>query len=99
MQVTSKSGRVFDLPSPEEAVRIREGIAVDPDTYELTDAELAELRPLARAPGRPKAESTKALISIRLSPDVLAFFKASGPGWQTRIDNALREWARSHPVA
>ncbi|WP_295434879.1 BrnA antitoxin family protein [uncultured Thiodictyon sp.] len=97
MHVTSKSGRVFDLPSPEEEARIRAGIAADPDTYELTDEEMSELRPLVR-PGRPKAESTKTLISIRLSPDVLDFFKADGSGWQTRIDAALRDWIKTHAI-
>ncbi len=31
-------------------------------------------------------------ISIRLSTDVLEGFKATGSGWQTRVDEALREW-------
>jgi len=88
MHVKSKSGRVFDLPSPEEDERVRVGIAADPDTHELSGEEMARLRPL----GRPKAEVTKQAISIRLSPEVLAYFKASGPGWQTRIDAVLREY-------
>jgi uncharacterized protein (DUF4415 family) len=95
MHVTSKSGRVFDLPSEEEEVRIREGIAADPDTCEFTDEEMAELRPLVRAPGRPKSESTKQPVSIRLSPEVVAYFRASGPGWQTRLDAVLREYVAS----
>ena len=96
--ITSKSGRVFVLNSEEEEARIRAGIAADPDTYELTDAELAELRPLVRL-GRPKAESTKARISIRISPEVMAFFKADGPGWQTRIDNVLRQYVEQRRSA
>ncbi len=39
--------------------------------------------------GRPKSDMTKVPVSIRLSPDVLAHFKAGGPGWQTRIDATL----------
>ncbi|MBB5755254.1 BrnA antitoxin family protein [Prosthecomicrobium pneumaticum] len=42
--------------------------------------------------GRPRAEAPKKAISIRLSQDVLDAFKAEGPGWQTRIDAALRDW-------
>lgn len=34
---------------------------------------------------------TKTPVSLRLSPDVLEHFRADGPGWQTRIDRALRE--------
>ncbi len=94
ISITSKSGRVFLLNSEEEEARTCAGIAADPDTYELTDEELAELRPLVR-PGRPKAESTKVPISIRLSPEVLDFFKTDGPGWQTRIDAALRDWIKT----
>ena len=41
--------------------------------------------------GRPKAAVTKVSTTIRLDPDVLAAFKASGPGWQTRINQALRK--------
>ena len=41
--------------------------------------------------GRPKAAVTKVATTIRLDPDVLAAFKADGPGWQTRINQALRK--------
>jgi uncharacterized protein (DUF4415 family) len=47
---------------------------------------------------RPKAEITKERISIRLSPEVLAIFKATGKGWQTRIDVVLKEWINEHVV-
>ncbi len=41
--------------------------------------------------GRPKSPESKVAISLRLSPDTLARWKASGPGWQTRMANVLRE--------
>lgn len=47
--------------------------------------------------GRPRSEHPKVAISIRLSEDVLARFKAFGPGWQSRIDAALKEWLAQHP--
>ncbi|PTW45672.1 BrnA antitoxin family protein [Rhodovulum kholense] len=43
--------------------------------------------------GRPKAEKTKVSTTIRLSPEVIEYFKADGPGWQSRIDEALRKVA------
>jgi len=46
----------------------------------------------AKLKGRPKAAVTKERITIRLSPDVVQTFRASGDGWQTRIDSALRDW-------
>jgi uncharacterized protein (DUF4415 family) len=52
------------------------------------------LRKLGIQP-EPKA-STKERTTIRLSRDVLERFRATGPGWQTRVDAALREWLDSH---
>jgi uncharacterized protein (DUF4415 family) len=49
---------------------------------------------LTRGPGRPKAAISKKSVHMRLSPDVLDYFRSSGPGWQTRIDEALRKAAR-----
>lgn len=78
----------------EEDAAINAGIVADPDTYELTTEEFAELKPYKG--GRPKADITKERISIRLSPVVLAAFKATGKGWQTRIDAVLKEWLKGH---
>ena len=50
----------------------------------------------AKAPvrrGRPKAAVTKVSTTLRLDPDVLAAFRATGPGWQSRINTALRKAA------
>ena len=68
---------------------------------ELTDDwfERADLRiggKLIRR-GRPKSETHKVPVNIRLSPEVVARFKAAGRGWQTRIDAALVEWLAQHP--
>jgi uncharacterized protein (DUF4415 family) len=41
--------------------------------------------------GRPRSEAPKVLISIRLDPEVVAGFKAQGPGWQTRMNAVLAE--------
>jgi uncharacterized protein (DUF4415 family) len=43
--------------------------------------------------GRPKAENPKEAVNIRLDADVLDHFRKTGPGWQTRINNALRKMA------
>ena len=73
---------------------------------DLSDVDPALFKPLSQMPaslqaklrGRTKAEMTKERITIRLSPDVLSAFRASGSGWQTRMDAALRDWLRDHPV-
>jgi uncharacterized protein (DUF4415 family) len=48
--------------------------------------------------GRPKAEVTKECITIRLSRDVVSQFRATGDGWQTRMDSALRQYIAEHPI-
>ena len=70
----------------------------DPDDApELTPDMLANAevfhgdRFVRRGPGRPKADVTKEKISVRLDPDVLARLRESGPGWQSRINAALRK--------
>ena len=50
----------------------------------------------AKLRGRPKATVTKERITIRLSPEVVERFRASGDGWQTRVDAALKDWLKTH---
>lgn len=81
---TLKKGTI--IPTPEEDAAINAGIAADPDTYEPTHEEFKSLRPV----GRPKAEVTKDRITIRLSADVTRYFRSTGKGWQSRIDEVLK---------
>ncbi len=92
MRVKSKSGRVFELPTAQEESAIQAGVVEDPDTYELTDTEFRQLKRM----GRPPATTTKERVTMRLSRDVVGRFRATGPGWQTRIDAALKEWLETH---
>ena len=50
-------------------------------------------------PGGTTQANTKQAVTVRYSPDVLAAFKATGKGWQTRMDDALRDWLRTHSAA
>jgi len=43
--------------------------------------------------GRPKSDNPKQQVTLRLDPEVLARFRADGPGWQGRINDALRKAA------
>lgn len=75
---------------------------VDPDDAPHLDrdwferAEIREsdglIRPV-RAGGRPKKAAPKEAVNIRLDPDILAYFRATGLGWQSRINEALRKAA------
>jgi uncharacterized protein (DUF4415 family) len=42
--------------------------------------------------GRPKSANKKLLVSIRYSPEVVAYFKSTGEGWQARMDSVLRRY-------
>lgn len=89
--------------SDEEETRIHAQIAVDPDDEHSTDADLARARPFAEAlpelaetlrrsvGGRPRSADPKVPISIRLDREVVEKFRATGPGWQSRINEALRK--------
>jgi len=73
-------------------------IAEDPDTVpELTDEwfDKADLHYgetlLRRGRGRPPLVAPKKLVSLRLDQDVIDRFRAGGPGWQSRINAALRK--------
>jgi uncharacterized protein (DUF4415 family) len=46
----------------------------------------------------PNKRPAKEQVAIRLDPDVLGAFRAGGPGWQTRMNAALKEWLASHPA-
>jgi uncharacterized protein (DUF4415 family) len=70
------------------------------DSLELSEEFMAGMRPMRevapelvemqRRRGRPPVAQPKISTTLRLSPEVLAHFRASGDGWQTRIDEALR---------
>jgi uncharacterized protein (DUF4415 family) len=49
--------------------------------------------------GRPKAENTKQALTVRYDVDVIEAFKATGKGWQTRMNAALRDWLKTHSPA
>lgn len=85
--------------------QIQRMIASDPDAPEATDEQLAQAKPFGEAfpaladamrknvGGRPKSENPKVAVSLRLDQEIVARFKATGPGWQTRMNDALRDAA------
>jgi uncharacterized protein (DUF4415 family) len=58
----------------------------------VASADLRRGNKLVRR-GRPPLENPKQLLSLRLPPDVIAGWKATGPGWQTRMAEVLRKSA------
>lgn len=101
-------------PTTEEDAAINAGIAADEDARELDDEWFAKAKPaseafapetyaalvaMKRPRGRPKADETKVFTAIRLDADLLATFKATGKGWQTRVNAALRQFITEHPIS
>lgn len=78
-------------------------VPFDPETdlYNPND-EAAVTEFIAKAKvsrGRPAGSAAKEQVAIRFDKDVLAAFRADGPGWQTRMNNALRQWLKEHSAA
>lgn len=88
-----KSGTI--LPTPAEDAAITSAAMADRDALPFTDAEWEQVKPFVRR-GRPLGSGSKAQVTLRLDVDVLEKFKASGDGWQTRINEALKSWVRTH---
>lgn len=83
-------------PTLAESRAVNRAIASDPDTRELGADEFQELR---RPRGRPFSTGPlKIQTTLRLDAEVLAAFKASGSGWQTRMNDALRKYLQEHPL-
>lgn len=89
----SKNMNTIVKPNPE---------MVDDENPEWTDEMFSHAKNISEIPemqafiksnrGRPKSNHPKKSISIRLSPDVLDYFKSTGKGWQTRIDKILTDY-------
>ena len=87
------------ISNSEEA---QAGIAADPENPEWTAADFKRAKPFAQAlptlaasrRGRgPQKQPTKVAVSLRLTREVVERFKAAGPGWQSRMDEALKKAA------
>lgn len=83
------------MPTPEEDAAITAAALGDPDALPLNDEQLAQFKPM-RQRGRPAGSGTKIATSIRFDSDLLDAFKETGDGWQTRVNDALRDWAKEH---
>lgn len=78
--------------SPEDFAKARPASDVLPGLFSKAQAK-EMLKPKR---GRPKADATKEHVNLRLDAEVLEQFRASGPGWQTRMNAALADWLKTH---
>jgi len=90
--------------SKTDLAKVRAGIPYvwdgkNEDDRPLTREEMqAGIVAYRKQRGRP-AGSDKESTTIRFDRDVLAAFRAAGPGWQTRMNAALRDWLKNHSPA
>ena len=98
MSKTTPRKRALILPTPAENRKIVAAAKRDPDAQPLTATQLKAMVPLKSIRGRPKSENKKQLVSVRYSPEVLAYFKSTGEGWQSRMDGVLRDYVEKHTI-
>lgn len=84
------------MPTLKEDKAITAAARSDPNAQPLTSKQLKSMVPMRALRGRPKSENKKLLISVRYSPEVVAYFKSTGEGWQSRMDGVLREYVARH---
>jgi len=84
----------------EDAAATQRDIEAVPDSVELTDNGMTLMMPHAefikRQRGRPKTENPKERVTLYVDAEVVSTFRSSGEGWQTRMNNVLREWVATH---
>ena len=93
LQMTSKTD--WERVRREAAAGIEP--ADDSDSPCAADLMRKELTKIRR--GRVLGSGTKSSTTLRFDTDILAIFKATGKGWQTRMNNALRDWLKTHSPA
>jgi uncharacterized protein (DUF4415 family) len=93
LPLTNEEGEVREL-TKEDFARARPAAEMLP---EILGEDLAQ-KLLKRRPGQRGVQKTptKEPVTVRYSRLVLDYFRATGPGWQTRMDEALKEWVRTH---
>jgi uncharacterized protein (DUF4415 family) len=91
--VKTRSGRILRQNTLEEDAAITAAALADPDARPLTDKEWDAV--IEKKRGRPLSETRKELVSLRFDPDVLAGLRATGSGWRTKVNDAMRDWLKS----
>jgi uncharacterized protein (DUF4415 family) len=95
MSMSMKKTRL-KMPTLEEDQLITAAAESDPDALPLTDEQMSAMVPFRVHRGRPKLAYKKKLVSIRYSPEVIDYLRASGAGWQARMDSVLKVYVEAH---
>ena len=84
------------MPTVAEDKAITAAAKADPDALPLTPQQLQAMVSLKSLRGRPKSDTKKLLLSGRYSPEVVAYFRSTGEGWQSRMDGVLQQYVARH---
>jgi uncharacterized protein (DUF4415 family) len=102
-QARARARRLVGSITDEEDTALVAAAEADPDNPPLTDEQFRRFRPahevnpalvasrLRRRRGRPKSDAPKQQVTLRIDRDVLEKFRATGEGWQGRINAALKK--------
>jgi uncharacterized protein (DUF4415 family) len=85
------------MPTLAEDRAINAAAKADPDARPLSPRQLEAMVPMRNLRGRPKSEMPKTLVSVRYSQEVIEHFKATGAGWQSRMNQVLSNYVASNP--
>ncbi|MQU63992.1 hypothetical protein GHO25_12715 [Pseudomonas sp. FSL R10-1350] len=98
MQTFSKTDweRVQREAAADEPVTPETGELYDPNDPAAVDAFFAQATVRRRGERGPQKAPLKERVTLRLSPEVVDYFKAGGSGWQTRLDQALQQYVQKH---
>lgn len=114
MYATINNGKQVYIPTEEEGAILNAAALGDSDNPPLTDEQLAQMRPAcevlppalfeslvkASRVGRPLANGVaKKSITIRIDEDLIEQLRASGKGWQTRLNAHIRQWINEETKA
>jgi uncharacterized protein (DUF4415 family) len=77
---------------PDDAPELDDAFFARADEY-VGERLVRRGRPVGSRKASPKTQTT-----IRFDADVLEGLKATGHGWQTRVNDAMREWLKTHPA-
>ena len=90
--LTLPNGKKIALLSDEEDAKLTSAALSDPDNPPVTDFLGF------KGVGRPPLANPKVAVKLRLDEDIVEKLRATGKGWQTRVNAALREYVQTHPV-
>ena len=106
-EARQRAQQIADRMSEEEDAVLTAAAESDPDNPPLTDGQFARMRPahqvipqivadrIRNKGGRPRSTAPRQMVTLRIPPDVVEAYRATGRGWQTRMVETLSRDVKS----